>query len=242
MSVSSYSSVLAAVGMVHLLQLLGLADFFDLFIYFGLMEYNDLVDLIYHVKADFSFPEITDAYNDRSHLYFQYQASILALSDTNGKKLYAAMLDIIHQFETMYPAAVMSITALPQYGLLLVHGNHHHWQYWASSLECKKDAELYAFAMEFVSVHIVCVELGMMLACPLKLDDAQQWLMQCGITVASPVGALASALPALCCLALHFPDALMETASTAMDEHGTPLLLMQLFPSPPPPISFRHYV
>ncbi|PBK59901.1 hypothetical protein ARMSODRAFT_1070889 [Armillaria solidipes] len=161
MSIASYGSVLATVGS------------------FGVVEYLDLIDLIGRVEADFSFPDIIDAYNDGSHPYFRYQASVLALSDADGEKFYASMLGIICHFECKYPQAVMSETSLPRYGSLLSAGVLHHdpdplpleilerimllcaqkerlvsRSYWANGPECKKDAELYAFAREFVAVYI----------------------------------------------------------------------------------------
>lgn len=81
-----------------------------------------------------------------------------------------------------------------------------------------------------------------MLARPLELDNAKEWLMEHGVGVAFPVGALNPAPPSICRLALHFPHTPVAPASHGVDEHGTPPLLVQLFLSPLPPITFMHYV
>lgn len=76
----------------------------------------------------------------------------------------------------------------------------------------------------------------------MELVDARQWLMQRGVVPMSPVGALGPALPTLHCLVLYFPSDHMATVSTAVDDIGIPPILIQIFPSPQPPISFQYYI
>ncbi|KAK0496652.1 hypothetical protein EDD18DRAFT_1105019 [Armillaria luteobubalina] len=190
------------------------------------------------------FTELIASYTAGIHPYFEFQAMVLLLPQDKGMRFYGSMLDIIWRFESKY---------LFTHQRICLHMNAD-WQYWVGAGSGLRDAEMYAFAVEFALcyilhkwdftswvVSITCslrhysVELyyghvAAQLGLAFTADDIAGWLLQKGIDISSPCGPLESYRLSIKRLSLHFPDGSETIKSTTGDERGTPPFLLQLFP------------